>query len=89
MARTSNTTVNQYYAACQRIRQAIPDPNAPPDDWPTRIIQAMRGIGGDAWIMLDEREGYRDLGPHFSLVRSVRNSPKFAPDFFKAINSKR
>lgn len=73
-------------AAYARIRAAVPDPTAPGDDFPEKIIAALRGIGASAWIELDERTGYRDLGMWFSLVRQTRNSPRFGPALIRAVN---
>lgn len=75
--------------ACKRIIAAIPDTENPPADWPERIIEALRGMGGAAWITMDEHEGYRDLPDHFPLIRQTRNSPQYGPALIKAINEER
>lgn len=79
----------RYDDACKRIIQAIPDPANPPADWPERIIEACAGMGFGAWIIMDERDGYRDLPQHFPLVRQTRNSPKHGPALIKAANRER
>jgi hypothetical protein len=73
-------------AAYGRLRAAIPDPDKPGEGFPGEVITALRGIGGDAWIELDERSGYRDLGSWFSLVRQTRNSPVWGPQLIRAVN---
>ena len=77
----------KLFAAYTRLRAAIPDPAQPGDDFPEKVIAALRGIGAAAWIELDERSGYRDLGPWFSLVRQTRNSARFGPALICAVNN--
>lgn len=73
-------------AAYSRLRAAIPEPSNPPGDFPALVIEALRGMGAAAWIELDERSGYRDLGGLFALVRQTRNSPSFGPALIRAVN---
>jgi hypothetical protein len=70
------------------LRAAIPDPAQPDNLFMGAVIDALRGLGGDAWIELDERSGYRDLGPWFSLVRQTRNSPVWGPELIRAVNER-
>lgn len=82
-------TWRAYDQACQRLRAALPDPAEPAETAAPKVIEALRGMGAAAWIELDERSGYRDLGPHFALVRQTRNSPRFGPDLIRAVNGRR
>lgn len=52
------------------------------------VIESLRGMGGAAWIEMDERSGHRDLGPLFSFVRQVRNSQEHGPKLIRAVNQR-
>lgn len=78
-----------YDQARQRLVAAIPDPAEPAETAAPKVIRALRGMGWGAWIELDERAGYRDFGPHFSLVRQIRNSPTFGPQLIRAVQERR
>jgi hypothetical protein len=91
MATKSAMKVWQAYDdACKRLIQGLPDnPDLLDfDEIARKVIFACEGMGGAAWIELDERQGYRDLGNLFAYVRQTRNSPAYGPALFKAVNRK-
>jgi hypothetical protein len=72
--------------ARRRLQAACPDPEEPAATAAPKVIEALRGMGAAAWIELDERSGWRDFGPWFSMVRQTRNSPVFGPQLIRAVN---
>lgn len=71
----------------RKVREAA-ERVAATDLSPPAIIDAMRGMGADAWIEFDERSGYRDFPDVFGRVRQVRNSPMYGPALIRAVNER-
>jgi hypothetical protein len=81
-----------YGAAIERLRAALDEPavtDSVAEHHTVLAIEALRGMGPAAWIMFDERDGYRDAEPwRFAIVRRARNSATWGPRLLAAVNER-